>query len=81
MLRVQEAVLTRHEYTLKRFLAVPISLDLVLTFSADKTTKSYIFCLTNLINPMRSNIPLTDVLSRSIILILLQCVARLSLKH
>jgi hypothetical protein len=78
---VQEAVLARHEHTLKRFLAAPISLDPVLTFSADETAESYIFRLTDLMNPMRSDIPPTDVLSRSIILTLLQCAARLSPEH
>jgi hypothetical protein len=78
---LEEAVFLRHEYTLKKFLAASISLDLVLSFNVDETAESYIFRLANLLNPIRLDIPLTDALSRAIILILLQCATRIFPEH
>lgn len=61
----------------RKFLGTSISLDPILSFTTDETAESYIFRLTDLLNPNRSSKPLADVLSRAIILILLQCAARL----
>jgi hypothetical protein len=77
MSRTQEAVSARYEHILDKFHGLSIPIDPVLSFNADETAESYIFRLTDLVNPMRSHIPSTDVLSRAIILTLLQCAARL----
>jgi hypothetical protein len=77
MLGVQEAMSIRHKHVLKNYLGGLISLEPVLPFSAQETAESYIFRLTDLMNPMQLPIPSTDILSRAIILTLLHCAARL----
>jgi hypothetical protein len=77
MSQTQEAILARCKQISKDFHAIPISLDPVLSFNCDETAESYIFRLTDLTNPMQSHIPTSDILARAIILILLQCAARM----
>jgi hypothetical protein len=62
MSQTQEAILARCKQISKDFHAIPISLDPVFT---------------DLTNPMQSHIPTSDILARAIILILLQCAARM----
>jgi hypothetical protein len=79
MSRIQEAVSARYKHILDKFYSLSIPIDPVLSFNANEIAESYIFRLTNLVNLMRSHILSTNVLSRAIILTLLQCAARLFL--